>query len=197
MALFPTARPPRHRLRPAVVTLVLLAATLLGVAGSRLVMPTPASDAAAPVGDGELPEGTSVYDDEHAGVTELDPDLLRALRRAATDAVDDDVDIVVNSGWRSREYQQRLLDEAVVTYGSRAEAARWVSSPAASPHVSGEAVDVGPTAAAVWLADHGARYGLCRIYDNEPWHFELRPDAADRGCPPRYADPTRDPRNQR
>ena len=39
-------------------------------------------------------------------------------------------------------------------------------------------------------------YGLCQIYGNEPWHFELRPDAVDHGCPPTYADPTHDPRMQ-
>ena len=33
-------------------------------------------------------------------------------------------------------------------------------------------------------------------YGNEPWHFELSPDAIDHGCPPMYADPTRDPRMQ-
>ena len=43
---------------------------------------------------------------------------------------------------------------------------------------------------------HGADYGLCQIYGNEPWHYELRPDAVDRGCPPTYADPTQDPRTQ-
>ncbi|WP_436700606.1 M15 family metallopeptidase [Nocardioides sp. BYT-33-1] len=197
MATFPTAPPARPRLRPAVVLLGLLVAALVGVAGSRLVaLPASSSESAAPVGDGELPDNTSVYDDEHAGVTELDPDLLRALRRAATAAVDDGIDIVVNSGWRSREYQQRLLDDAVATYGSREEAARWVATPDSSPHVSGDAVDVGPARAAAWLDTHGARYGLCRIYDNEPWHFELRPDAVDRGCPPRYADPTHDPRTR-
>ncbi|WGX95735.1 M15 family metallopeptidase [Nocardioides sp. L-11A] len=197
MALFPTAPPVRHRLRPAVVPLVLLVVALVGVVGSRLVALPASSSDAAPVGSGELADGTSAYDDAQAGVTELDPDLLRALRRAATAAVDDDVDIVVNSGWRSRAYQQRLLDEAVATYGSREEAARWVATPDTSPHVSGDAVDVGPARAAAWLGTHGARYGLCRIYDNEPWHFELRPDAVDRGCPPRYADPTRDPRTRR
>ena len=40
-------------------------------------------------------------------------------------------------------------------------------------------------------------YGLCQIYDNESWHYELRPEAIDRGCPPMYADPTHDPRMQR
>ena len=48
----------------------------------------------------------------------------------------------------------------------------------------------GPTPAAQWLSAYGARYGLCQIYDNEPWHYELRPDARFYGCPARYADPS-------
>ncbi len=63
--------------------------------------------------------------------------------------------------------------------------------------MSGDAVDIGPAGAARWLSEHGARYELCQIYGNEPWHFELRPEATDRGCPPLYADPTHDPRMQR
>ena len=45
-----------------------------------------------------------------------------------------------------------------------------------------------------WLSEHGAAYGLCQIYRNEPWHFELRPRAIESGCPPMYPDPTHDPR---
>jgi hypothetical protein len=44
------------------------------------------------------------------------------------------------------------------------------------------------------LSLHGAEYGLCQIYGNEPWHYELRPEAIDHGCPATYADPTQDPR---
>jgi zinc D-Ala-D-Ala carboxypeptidase len=71
-----------------------------------------------------------------------------------------------------------------------------VATPATSPHVSGDAVDVGPSAAAAWLSEHGAAYGLCQIYGNEPWHYELRPEAVTRTCPATYADPTHDPRMQ-
>ena len=45
--------------------------------------------------------------------------------------------------------------------------------PAESSHVTGDAVDVGPTDADSWLSQHGSEYGLCQIYANEPWHFEL------------------------
>jgi D-alanyl-D-alanine carboxypeptidase len=145
---------------------------------------------------GAVPEGTTVFDDEVPGVARLDPALLGALRHAATDAADDGVELVVDSGWRSRAYQEQLLDEAVSRYGSEEEARRWVATPGTSAHVSGDAVDIGPADATPWLSAHGAAYGLCRIYGNEPWHYELRPDAIDDGCPAMYADPTHDPRMQ-
>ena len=73
----------------------------------------------------------------------------------------------------------------------------WVATGTTSAHVSGDAVDVGPPAATPWLSAHGAAYGLCQIYANEPWHYELRPEAIAHGCPPLYADPTQDPRARR
>jgi LAS superfamily LD-carboxypeptidase LdcB len=145
--------------------------------------------------DGAVPDGTTVFDDEIPGVANLDSDLLGALRQAATDAADDGVEFYVDSGWRSPEYQEQLLHDAVSKNGSEQEAARWVATPNTSPHVSGDAVDIG-RAAAAWLSEHGAEYGLCQIYGNEPWHYELRPEAIDHGCPPKYADPTHDPRMQ-
>jgi D-alanyl-D-alanine carboxypeptidase len=146
--------------------------------------------------DGAVPEGTTVFDDEIPGVANLDPDLLGALRQAATDAADDGVEFFVDSGWRSPEYQNRLLREAVSAYGSEEEAARWVATAETSAHVSGNAVDIGDSDATAWLSEHGAEYGLCQIYGNEPWHYQLRPEAVDHGCPPMYADPTHDPRMQ-
>ncbi|WP_084130815.1 M15 family metallopeptidase [Actinocatenispora sera] len=144
--------------------------------------------------DGVLPAGVTVFDDRYPGVANLDPDLLRALRAAATDATRDGVEFRVNSGWRSPAYQNQLLREAVAKYGSAAEAARWVATATTSAHVAGHAVDIGRFDATAWLARHGARYGLCQIYRNEPWHYELRPEAARHGRPPLYPDPTHDPR---
>lgn len=151
------------------------------------------------VGDsnGIVPNGTTVFNDELPGVANLDPALLAALRRAAVAAAADWVEFYVTSGWRSPEYQEQLLREAIAEYGSQEEAARWVATPETSPHVSGDAVDIGRYDAMEWLSEHGAKYGLCQIYINEPWHFELRPEAATQGCPPMYLDPTHDPRMQR
>lgn len=135
-----------------------------------------------------------MFDDEHPGVANLDPDLLRALRAAATEAADDGIEFYVNSGWRSPEYQDRLLHKAISEHGSAEEAARWVATANTSAHVAGNAVDIGRSDAKAWLSQHGAKYGLCQIYRNEPWHYELRPEAVDHGCPAMYADPTHDPR---
>jgi hypothetical protein len=156
----------------------------------------PGDIGAATVADGVLPDGVTVCDDRYPGVANLDPSLLQALRDAATNAGAEGITFYVNSGWRSPVYQNQLLHEAVADYGSEQEAARWVATAETSAHVSGDAVDLGPVQATAWLSDYGAAYGLCQIYGNEPWHFELRPEAIDQGCPPMYADPTHDPRMQ-
>jgi hypothetical protein len=190
----------------ALLTALAVAALAVGLGGggpasTSLTVPALVPDGALHLGkarlgeaDGAIPDGATVFDDDVPGVAKLDPDLLDALRRAASDA--DGVRFVVDSGWRSAAYQEHLLQEAVDEYGSEAEAARWVARPDRSAHVSGDAVDLARTAAA-WLAGRGAAYGLCPVYANEPWHYELRPDAATGGCPATYPDPTHDPRMTR
>src|SRR5688572_18817682 len=207
----PTSRIPRILVAGLLVVIAAIAAAL-----GYQVLASSSSTAASPVdvprseppglrselrgalgeADGAVPDGATAFDDELPGVANLDPALLGALRQAATDAADDGVELFVDSGWRSPEYQEHLLREAVSKYGSVEEAARWVAAPDTSAHVSGDAVDIGPSDATAWLSEHGAEYGMCRIYSNEPWHFELRSEAIDQGCPPMYADPTHDPRMQ-
>ena len=155
------------------------------------------SDSTTSDSGGDLPEGVSVFDDEYAGVANLDPALLAAVRDAATDAeAARGIEFSVNSGWRSRDYQDQLLREAVSEYGTLEEASRWVATPDTSSHVSGNAIDIGGPQAADWLSEHGRKYGLCQTYLNEPWHYELHTEAPDVGCPRMYADPTHDPRMQ-
>ncbi|MHA7305205.1 M15 family metallopeptidase [Arthrobacter sp. TMN-49] len=145
------------------------------------------------VAGGEVPKDTTVVSDVPA-VVNLDPALRAALGRASSDASKTGIKLYVNSGWRSAEFQQQLLQEAVTTYGSKEEASRWVATAKTSAHVSGDAVDIGSWDASTWLATNGAKCGMCQIYDNEAWHFELRPEAIDNGCPAKYFDPTFDPR---
>jgi len=194
----------RRRLT-AIIGVALLAAAITGSVvligqqslASASVAPQ-LSPASLTESDGVIREegAVSVFDEVPA-VTNLDPDLLSAVRSAATAAEHDGVHVHVNSGWRSAAYQQVLRQDAVVEYGSEEEAARWVATPENSEHVSGDAVDLGPVAAQDWLSRHGAEFGLCQIYANERWHFELRPAAVANGCPLMYDDPTADPRTQR
>ncbi|MCX5205187.1 D-alanyl-D-alanine carboxypeptidase family protein [Streptomyces sp. NBC_00237] len=206
-AIRATRTPPRRRVPRLLVVVLLVGLAVLAALLARRAAKSALSSAApnppdlhsegpGPVGgaDGVVPGGTTVFDGAVPAVANLDADLLDALRRAARAASGDGVVFQVNSGWRSPRYQNQLLREAVSTYGTAAEAARWVATAKTSPHVSGEAVDLGRSAATAWLSEHGAAYGLCRIYQNEPWHYELRTEAIDHGCPRRYADPTEDPR---
>jgi D-alanyl-D-alanine carboxypeptidase len=208
-----SARTRTHKtLRPYAVGLVVVTATIIGTLAHQSTSSSAPSfskapradhggattevDGAVTEADGVLPDGVTVFDDQYSGVANLDPDLLQALREAAMDAAHDGVEFFVDSGWRSPEYQDQLLREAVSEYGSEEEAARWVATADTSAHVSGDAVDIGHFDATAWLSEHGAEFGLCQIYSNEPWHYELRPQAIDHDCPRRYADPTHDPRMQ-
>jgi zinc D-Ala-D-Ala carboxypeptidase len=194
--------------RSPIAGLLVVTAAIAAALGHQLPAsssPTAASPSNAPRGqpraalgepDGAVPDGTTAFDNEIPGVANLDSALLGALRQAATEAAGDGVELYVDSGWRSPHYQQQLLDKAVSKYGSKDEAARWVATPNTSAHVSGDAVDIGPPAAATWLSQHGPQYGLCQTYENEPWHYELRPQTSAHGCPRLYADPTHDPRTQ-
>lgn len=136
-------------------------------------------------GDGSLADGQVLtpFDVANPAVGNLDPRLLEAIQQASTAASADGITMTITSGWRSPEFQQRLLDDAVATYGSMAAARQYVQTPAASKHVIGEAVDVGGVGADQWLILNGARFGLCQIYANELWHFELATDTAG-NCPP-------------
>jgi D-alanyl-D-alanine carboxypeptidase len=93
----------------------------------------------------------------------------------------------LNSGWRSRGFQLRLFEDGVRTYGSAEAAREFVATPEESRHVTGQAVDVGPPEAAAWMSRNGARFGLCQVFANELWHYELVADADGR-CPPMRAN---------
>ncbi|MGZ6780414.1 MAG: M15 family metallopeptidase [Mycobacterium sp.] len=134
---------------------------------------------------GYLPDGQmlSPFDVANPVIGWLAPPLLSAVQNAARGAKSDGVEVQITSGWRTKGFQQRLFEDGVRTYGSVEAAQQFVASPETSQHVVGKAIDVGPAEADIWMVRNGSRFGLCQIYANEIWHFEL---AADHNgtCPP-------------
>jgi zinc D-Ala-D-Ala carboxypeptidase len=134
---------------------------------------------------GYLPDNQMLnpFDVANPVVGWLDPPLLTAVQNAARSAASDGIDLKITSGWRTKGFQQRLFDDAIRTYGDVGTAQQYVASPDTSRHVIGRAVDIGRTDADEWLMRNGSQFGLCQIFANEIWHFELAADK-DGNCPP-------------
>ena len=123
------------------------------------------------LGDSPLTEIT----DASGEATELHPLLATRFSVAQSFARADGVELSLTSGFRSLTRQQMLFDREVVIRGSESEAAKWVLPPKFSKHPRGLAIDVNypdGRAEALWLERNGSRFGLCRVYANEWWHFE-------------------------
>lgn len=154
-------------LRALVGTAVMVGVAVAGATGTGT---------AAPVATGSA-----------AGSAGLDPLLAAAYSLAEQQAHEQGVPLEIVSGYRTRAEQQQLWDEGIATYGSPEAARRWVLPPDESTHVTGHAIDVGPQQGAQWLQDNGNRFGLCRTFVNEWWHFELQTFPGGT-CPPMVPD---------
>jgi zinc D-Ala-D-Ala carboxypeptidase len=155
----------------------------LGVVGDP--EPLKIGEGATDTFSGWLPDDQTLspFDVSNPVIAQLDPSLLKAVQDAARSAEADGIKMRITSGWRTKGFQQRLFDIGVRQYGSVEDAKEFVASPEVSKHVVGEAVDIAPVEADKWLIRNGPQFGLCQIYANEIWHFELAVD--DRGaCPP-------------
>ncbi len=119
------------------------------------------------------------------GTAGLDPLLAGAYTLAEREAHAAGVQMWIVSGYRTPAEQDALWQQGLVQYGP--DARRWVLPPDESTHVSGRAVDVGPQSGAQWLEVNGNRWGLCRTFLNEWWHFELV-TVPGTPCPPMLPD---------
>jgi LAS superfamily LD-carboxypeptidase LdcB len=155
------------------VSAALLGARLVTGASADLARTTSAARATTPT----APATSSAP-------TGLHPGLLDAFGRAQAQAADAGHELTMTTGFRTAEEQAAMLDAEVAERGSLKEALWWVFPPDRSMHVQGLAIDVGDGAAADWLADEGARFGLCKTLAWEWWHFEWRERwEADGACP--------------
>ncbi|WP_067865689.1 M15 family metallopeptidase [Nocardia shimofusensis] len=139
--------------------------------------------ATATAAPGDLGEGLG----SAAGTAGLDPLLALAYTMAADAAGAEGVPLWITSGYRTPAEQQEMWEDGLATYGSPEEARRWVLPPEESTHVTGRAIDVGPQAGAQWLEANGNRWGLCRTFLNEWWHFESA-TLPGRPCPAMLPD---------
>jgi len=105
----------------------------------------------------------------------IDEQLMYRFKAAQAAAKKDGQKIYITSGFRSLDRQKVLFAQAVKKYGNKVEASRWVAPPLVSHHPWGVAIDVNypdEPVGARWLEVNGSKFGLCRIFKNEWWHFE-------------------------
>jgi hypothetical protein len=136
-----------------------------------------------PLGETEIIEGTNRPD-------EINPLVLARFLSAEAAANKLEIKISIDSGYRSLETQNYLYQRAINEHKSAEEAIKWVLPADLSRHPWGLALDVNlhhEKSGASWLEANGATFGLCRVYENEWWHFE--PLIAPGGiCPPLKPD---------
>jgi hypothetical protein len=150
---------------------------------------TPKTSAATtPAGSGQEGgdcENTShsTEQDETTNFSGMSNGTRAAFLAAQTAAKARNLSFVLNSGYRSAAYQERIFDCWVKQLGSP-EAARKYALPAnESAHVMGYAMDIAPPPAASWLESTKGEFGLCRRYADETWHFEYQAAYKTKGCP--------------
>ncbi len=116
------------------------------------------------------------------------------LEKMMQDAKINNIEFIVDSGYRSYDYQKVLLEALIHEKGT--EAYSLVALPGASEHQTGLAIDIAyykdgiyfddvkeSDPAAIWLAQNSYKYGFILRYPKgkecatgfqyEPWHFRF------------------------
>ena len=116
----------------------------------------------------------------------LDSTLATRFAAAKEIAQSEGISLQLTSGFRSKEVQARLFADEIKKRGSEEEASKWVLPPDISHHPQGTAIDVNynfDRPSTKWLEINGYKFGLCRAYANEWWHFEALTSPGKK-CPP-------------
>ena len=121
-------------------------------------------------------------------------DIYPYVQKMIEDAKQEGVEIIVDSGYRSYNYQQKVLDKLIEEVGDAAY--QKAALPGASEHQTGLAFDIAyyrngvfdddvkeEDKEAIWLANNSYKYGFILRYPKgkeeitgfqfEPWHFRF------------------------
>ena len=135
--------------------------------------------------NGLISLGDGAIEEPVTEVSKVNSLLLQRFEAAQAIAKSLGIRLQITSGFRSKERQAELFAEEVEKLGSEAEASKWVLPPEYSRHPKGIALDVNynfDPVSTMWLEKYGYIYGLCRVYENEWWHFEGN-TAPGEACP--------------
>lgn len=114
------------------------------------------------------------------------PETRDAVVAMAAAAREDQIALLIDSGFRSFGFQKRILEKLLAEGRPFLNAIRWTAPPGYSEHITGRAVDFVPsdadfkdTPAYQWLRRHAADFCFVEAYplgnaggfDWEPWHW--------------------------
>ena len=119
-------------------------------------------------------------------------DVKAAFSRMAEAAKQDSIDLIVDSGYRSASFQERIIRQRLEDGQNMQEVLTMVAPPGYSEHETGRAVDLVPSEALfasskiyLWLTENASRFGFRESYPEstadsiswEPWHWYYGPAA--------------------
>ena len=130
---------------------------------------------------------------------ELDARTFEAWQAMARAALADGVTLLLVSGYRSWEYQARLIRKKLNAGQEIEDILKVNAAPGFSEHHSGRAIDIASPGSRplteefensegfAWLSENASRFGFAMSYprDNpwgiiyEPWHWAYQPDQGD------------------
>ncbi len=114
-----------------------------------------------------------------------------AFVQMAEAAKRDSITLIVDSGYRSPEFQARIIKRRMKTGESFARVIRFVAPPGYSQHHTGKACDLVPSEVRFaksriynWLKENASMFGFYETYPNneesklswEPWHWFYKKD---------------------
>jgi len=120
------------------------------------------------------------------------PKTKEAILKMSAQAREDSVFLIVDSGFRSVDFQKRIIKDRLKAGEEYQKVINFVAPPGYSQHHSGLAVDFFPSGALfastneyLWLKNNAADFGFYESYPEdssgyipwESWHWTLEPDS--------------------